>query len=43
MIANRGRPSILENDIIAGDFHFLKRYMPPELPGKIVITNTVTR
>ena len=33
----------LENDIIAGDFHFLKRYMPPELPGKIVITNTVTR
>ncbi len=33
----------LENDIIAGDFHFIHRYMPPELPGKIVITNTVTR
>lgn len=29
-------------DIIAGDFHFIRRYMPPELPGKIVITNTVT-
>ncbi len=33
----------LENEIIAGDFHFIHRYMPPELPGKIVITNTVTR
>ncbi len=32
-----------EADIIAGDFHFIRRFMPPELPGKIVITNTVTR
>lgn len=32
----------LENDIIAGDFHFIRQYMPPELPGKIIITNTVT-
>ncbi len=32
-----------ENEIIAGDFHFIHRYMPPQLPGKIVITNTVTR
>ncbi|NLA11736.1 MAG: quinate 5-dehydrogenase [Firmicutes bacterium] len=32
----------LENEIIAGDFHFIRQYMPPELPGKIVITNTVT-
>jgi hypothetical protein len=31
-----------EAEIIAGDFHFIRRYMPPELPGKIVITNTVT-
>lgn len=31
-----------EVDIIAGDFHFIKRYMPEELPGKIIITNTVT-
>ncbi|HAP32453.1 MAG TPA: quinate 5-dehydrogenase [Firmicutes bacterium] len=29
-------------DIIAGDFHFIRRYMPLNLPGKIVITNTVT-
>jgi hypothetical protein len=32
----------LRADIIAGDFHFIKRYMPEELPGKIIITNTVT-
>lgn len=30
-------------DIIAGDFHFIRRYMPYELPGKTIITNTVTR
>lgn len=29
-------------DIIAGDFHFIRRYMPENLKGKIVITNTVT-
>ncbi|WP_346353647.1 quinate 5-dehydrogenase [Azotosporobacter soli] len=29
-------------DIIAGDLHFIRRYMPDRLPGKIVITNTVT-
>ncbi len=29
-------------DVIAGDFHYIKRYSPPELPGKIVITNTTT-
>lgn len=32
----------LENDIIAGDFHFIKKFMPDRLPGKIIITNTVT-
>ncbi len=32
-----------EADIIAGDFHFIKRYMPKRLPGKVIITNTVTR
>ena len=31
-----------EADIIAGDFHFIRRYMPLKLPGKIIITNTVT-
>ncbi|MGI6037561.1 MAG: quinate 5-dehydrogenase [Limnochordia bacterium] len=29
-------------DIIAGDFHFIRRYMPGDLEGKTVITNTVT-
>lgn len=30
------------SDIIAGDFHFIRRFMPDKLPGKIIITNTVT-
>lgn len=29
-------------DIIAGDFHFIRRYMPDSLEGKCIITNTVT-
>jgi len=32
-----------DNEIIAGDFHFIRKYMPPELPDKIIITNTVTK
>lgn len=32
-----------EADIIAGDFLFIRRYMPQEIPGKIIITNTVTK
>ena len=32
----------LQNDIIAGDFHYIKKFMPDELPGKTIITNTVT-
>ena len=38
----RHQKYFLENDIIAGDFHFIKKFMPDKLPGKIVITNTVT-
>lgn len=30
-------------DVIAGDFHFIKRNMPLEMPGRTLITNTVTR
>lgn len=30
------------SDIIAGDFLFIKRFMPSRLEGKTVITNTVT-
>lgn len=29
-------------EIIAGDFHFIRRHMPPVLRGKTIITNTVT-
>ncbi len=29
-------------DIVAGDLHFIRRYMPQDLGGKIIITNTVT-
>jgi len=29
-------------DIIAGDWHYMRRYMPARLDGKIVITNTTT-
>ena len=32
----------LENYIIAGDFHYIKKFMPAKLPGKTIITNTVT-
>lgn len=31
-----------EADIIAGDFHYIRRYMPHKLMNKTVITNTVT-
>lgn len=31
-----------EAEIVAGDFHFMRRYMPPRLDGKLVLTNTVT-
>jgi hypothetical protein len=29
-------------DYIAGDFHFIRKYMPGDLSGKIIVTNTVT-
>lgn len=32
-----------ENDVIAGDFHYIKQYMPPIMAGKIIVTNTVTQ
>lgn len=31
-----------EADIIGGDFLFIRRHMPPSLPGRIIVTNTVT-
>ena len=35
-------PYYREAEIIAGDFHFIRRRMPPRLDGKTIITNTVT-
>ncbi|HHW58600.1 MAG TPA: quinate 5-dehydrogenase [Clostridia bacterium] len=32
-----------EADIIAGDFLFIKKYMPERLEGKVIVTNTVTQ
>ncbi|HEX3368255.1 MAG TPA: hypothetical protein VHS56_01660, partial [Candidatus Cybelea sp.] len=32
-----------EAEIVAGDFHFMRQYMPDRLDGKIVLTNTVTQ
>lgn len=29
-------------EIIAGDFHYIKRHLPNDLSGKIILTNTVT-
>lgn len=29
-------------ELIAGDFNYISRYMPPDLKGKMVLTNTVT-
>ena len=31
-----------EADIIAGDFHYIKRHLPSNAKGKMVVTNTVT-
>lgn len=31
-----------EADIIAGDFHLIRRFMPEDMRGKIILTNTTT-
>ena len=31
-----------DNDIIAGDFHYVRKHMPPDMTGKWIITNTTT-
>lgn len=40
---SRGEKYFRDNRIIAGDFHFIRRFMPLDMRGKIVLTNTVTR
>lgn len=29
-------------EVIAGDFHFIRKFMPARMDGKVIITNTVT-
>jgi hypothetical protein len=29
-------------DIVAGDFNYIRRYMPPRMDGKMIVTNTTT-
>lgn len=41
-IVPRHEKYYLAADVIAGDFHYIRRHLPPELPGKMIITNTVT-
>jgi len=31
------------SDIIAGDFHYIRRFLPEDVKGKIIVTNTVTK
>lgn len=30
-------------ELVAGDLHFIRRYMPPQLPDKVVLSQTLTR
>lgn len=32
----------LDAEVIAGDFHFIRRHLPKKLEGKMILTNTVT-
>jgi hypothetical protein len=32
-----------ESDVIAGDWHYIRRYAPDDLSGKIIVTNTVRK
>ena len=36
-------PYFAEAEIIAGDFHIIRRQMPDDLSGKGILTNTVTK
>ncbi|MEW6696648.1 MAG: quinate 5-dehydrogenase [Bacillota bacterium] len=33
----------LEADIVAGDYHLIRKYLPEKLHGQIILTNTTTR
>lgn len=37
-----GEELIAQANLVAGDFHYIRRSLPPSLAGKIVLTNTIT-
>jgi hypothetical protein len=39
----RHRRLFAENEVIAGDFLLIRRYLPADLEGKTIVTNTVTQ
>ena len=43
IIKGPGTKFMSEADIITGDFHFIRRYLPDSLAGKIIVTNTITK
>jgi hypothetical protein len=42
-VQGRGQAHFDWADVIAGDFLFIKRYMPQRLDGKTILTNTTTK
>ncbi|MBC7106979.1 MAG: quinate 5-dehydrogenase, partial [Firmicutes bacterium] len=40
--AAKFEPYYREADVIAGDFHLIRRYLPERLDGQVIITNTTT-
>ena len=42
MIYDKNREYYENNDIIAGDFHYIKKFLPEDISGKVILTNTVT-
>jgi hypothetical protein len=43
MIRSKYERFYREADVIAGDFHFIRRYLPENISGKVILTNTVTQ
>lgn len=39
----RAEKLFMEADVIAGDWHYIRKYMPDQIPNKTVITNTVRK
>lgn len=43
VITNKFGKYYIENEIIAGDFLYIKKYLPEDIYGKTILTNTVTQ